>query len=201
MYLTAEIKSYLPLICSLDIFRKIFNKDRIKICHAGPTLTRKDLGLPESWKTIEDWLNDSRDVPMPGKVSPPVATLKNPDIPELPRYDCRLPAEFWKSFPSNYPDSMRIGGVKIDRLKLLVRRCWSRWTLPEKHIAKKAVARLKGELPVRLKKDMPFLLEKNAKSAIEHGRAMTDVLGTWLKKGFVAGPFDRPHMRVSEETL
>jgi hypothetical protein len=60
------------------------------------------------------------------------------------------------------------------------------------HIAKKAVARLKGELPVRLKKDLPFLLEKNAKSAIEHGRAMTDVLATWLKKGFVAGLFDRP---------
>ncbi len=75
---------------------------------------REDLGLPDGWNTIEDWLNDSRDVPPPGKVSLPVVTLKNPDIPEFPRYDCRPPAEFWKCFPSNYPESLRIGGVKID---------------------------------------------------------------------------------------
>jgi hypothetical protein len=40
----------------------------------------------------------------------------------------------------------------------------------------------------------PGLLEKNAPSAIEHGEYMTDVLATWIKKGFVAGPFDEPPM-------
>jgi hypothetical protein len=40
--------------------------------------------------------------------------------------------------------------------------------------------------------ELPPPIEKNAKSAIENGAAMTDVLATWLKKGFVAGPFDFP---------
>ncbi len=34
------------------------------------------------------------------------------------------------------------------------------------------------------------LFEKNAPSAIENGEFMTDVLAGWVKKGFVAGPFD-----------
>jgi hypothetical protein len=57
---------------------------------------------------------------------------------------------------------------------------------------RKAVARLKGFLPVKLNKSLPEIKEKNAKSALENGEAMTDVLATWLKKEFVAGPFDLP---------
>jgi hypothetical protein len=82
--------------------------------------------------------------------------------------------------------------VKIENLESLIKQCQSSWTLPEKHLASKAVQKLKGELPVKLSKLLPALNEKNAKSAIENGQAMTDVLATWLKKGFVAGPFERP---------
>ncbi len=74
----------------------------------------------------------------------------------------------------------------------MIKQCQNSWTLPEKHLAAKAVRKLKGELPVKLLKVLPALNEKNAKSAIENGRAMTDVLATWLKKGFVVGPFERP---------
>jgi hypothetical protein len=41
---------------------------------------------------------------------------------------------------------------------------------------------------------LPGLIEKNAPSAIENGKFMTDVLVTWVKKGFVAGPFVVPPM-------
>jgi hypothetical protein len=34
--------------------------------------------------------------------------------------------------------------------------------------------------------------EKNAKTALENGREMTDVLATWIKKKYVAGPFEEP---------
>jgi hypothetical protein len=80
----------------------------------------------------------------------------------------------------------------VERLESLIARCKNAWTLSEKHIAKIAVARLKGELPVKLIKPLPTLREKNAPSAIENGTAMTDVLATWLKKGFVAGSFKQP---------
>jgi hypothetical protein len=62
----------------------------------------------------------------------------------------------------------------------------------EKYKAQKAIDSLSGNRPVKLIKELPPLKEKNAKSAVENGAAMTDVLATWLKKGFVAGPFGSP---------
>jgi hypothetical protein len=38
------------------------------------------LGLPAAWEEIEDWLNDSRDVPESVEICPPVFELKNPEI-------------------------------------------------------------------------------------------------------------------------
>jgi hypothetical protein len=36
------------------------------------------------------------------------------------------------------------------------------------------------------------MVERNAPPAVKNGKFMTDLLGTWVKKGFVAGPFDDP---------
>jgi hypothetical protein len=47
------------------------------------------------------------------------------------------------------------------------------------------VERLKGKLLVKLKKDLAPMREKNAKTALENGREMTDVLATWIKKKYV----------------
>jgi hypothetical protein len=42
------------------------------------------------------------------------------------------------------------------------------------------------------KNALPCVTVKNAKSACEHGRYMTDNVASWVKAGFVAGPFDTP---------
>ena len=34
----------------------------------------------------------------------------------------------------------------------------------------------------------------NTKSPVENGELLTDTIATWIKKGFVAGPFDSPPM-------
>jgi hypothetical protein len=54
------------------------------------------------------------------------------------------------------------------------------------------VRNLKGEKEANLIDHLPPIREKKAKTATDNGIAMTDVLATWLKKGFVAGPFDSP---------
>ncbi len=77
-------------------------------------------------------------------------------------------------------------------MEKLISKCWGVWTVAQKRVAEKAVKRLKGKAPVSLKFILPPLSEKNAKTALDNGRAMTDVLATWIKKRFVAGPFDRP---------
>jgi hypothetical protein len=123
--------------------------------------------LPEDWEVIEDWINNTRDVPKSKLLPPPELTLKNPEIPLLGRYHCKPPDKFWRSFPSNFPESARKGGVKIETFESLIKQCQSSWTLPEKHLAAKAVRKLKGELPVKLLKVLPALNEKNTKSAIK----------------------------------
>jgi hypothetical protein len=62
-------------------------------------------------------------------------------------------------------------------------------------MAEKAVAFFEAKIPALLTRDLPGLIEKNAPSAIENGEYMTDVLATWVKKGFVAGPFQKLPMK------
>jgi hypothetical protein len=159
---------------------------------AGTPLTRKDLGLPDRWDLIADWIDDSRDIAKSVKIPNPEATCKNPDVPVLSDYSRKAPDSFWKTFPSNYPETFRQGGVNVKRLKSLAKTCETSWTLAERHVARKAIRKLEGKDPVVLTRALPEMFEKNAKSAIENRKAMTDVLATWLKKGFVAGPFDEP---------
>jgi hypothetical protein len=73
-----------------------------------------------------------------------------------------------------------------------VAKCYENWTLPQKRVARRAVEFLEGKKPASLIRHLPGLREKNASSAIENGKFMTDVQVTWVKKGFVAGPFDAP---------
>jgi hypothetical protein len=83
-------------------------------------------------------------------------------------------------------------GRKDSRIRKVIDFCKKDWTLSEKNTAAKAVRNLKGEKEVDLIGRLPPTREKNAKTATDNGIAMTDVLATWLKKGFVAGPFDSP---------
>jgi hypothetical protein len=38
----------------------------------------------------------------------------------------------------------------------------------------------------------PLLSKKNSKAAFNLGQDVTDSIASWIKKGFVAGPFDSP---------
>jgi hypothetical protein len=125
---------------------------------------------------------------------------KNPSIPLLNCYQSPPDASFWESFPSHFPSGLK-QTVNIANLKGYMSKCWVDWTLPQKRTAEKAVAFLEAKIPAPLTKDLPGLIEKNAPSAIENGEYMTDVLATWVKKGFVAGPFRKPPMEGSEGTL
>jgi hypothetical protein len=150
-----------------------------KICADG-NLQRPDLGLPADWETVEEWLDNSRDVAKSAKIASPGATLKNPEIPSLPSYNIKPGNDFWEAFPTNYPEGPRRNGVNVKALEELIRVCEPNWLVSEKYASQKAVARLKGFLPVRFKKPSSGMKERNAKSALENGQAMTDVLATWV---------------------
>ena len=65
-------------------------------------------------------------------------------------------------------------------------------TITEKKRADKALSDLTNGAEAYQMSALPPMNSVNAKSAIENGELLTDTIATWVKKGFVAGPFDSP---------
>jgi hypothetical protein len=151
------------------------------ISPAGQPVVRRDLGLPESWSVIKEWIDDSRDVIFSEKKTREPWKKKNPNIPPLNGYRTPPQESFGDSFPAHYPTDLK-QTVKVDTLKKYIEKCWHDWTLPQKRTATKAVAFIEAKVPAPLKEILPGLIEKNAPSAFENGEYMTDVLATWVKK-------------------
>ena len=42
------------------------------------------------------------------------------------------------------------------------------------------------------KSELPPISTRNSKSSVVHGRLLIDTIASWIKKGFVAGPFVTP---------
>jgi hypothetical protein len=52
--------------------------------------------------------------------------------------------------------------------------------------------RLQGRDPIQLKKSLNSVKVKNAPSAFAKGPFITDAVASWIKKGYVVGPFEKP---------
>ena len=155
------------------------------------------LGLPDNWREVEGWIDSSRDVPSVGEPVLAKFGVKNPEIPELKEYTGRGNEDFWENFPGHFPvDICR--KVERDRLGRYVKKHWERWLLPQRKVAREALARLNGEIEVKFVRELGPLMEKNAKSAVENGRQITDAIVSWIKAGFVAGPFESPPFEIFE---
>ncbi len=46
---------------------------------SGTPVTRTDLGLPENWSWIENWLNDFEDIVQEREEENPLIKMKNPE--------------------------------------------------------------------------------------------------------------------------
>ena len=65
-------------------------------------------------------------------------------------------------------------------------------TASELKRAKKVISDLRFGASAYQKSPLPPVNTVNAKSAAENGQVLTDLIVTWIKKGFVAGPFVSP---------
>ena len=68
----------------------------------------------------------------------------------------------------------------------------SKLTLAEKARAARAASFLSQGAPSFQRTDLPQVFCHNDSSAFEHGEMLTDTLASWVKEGFLAGPFKEP---------
>jgi len=157
------------------------------------------MGLPPLWITVAAWL-------AAGTV--PVATTattnktwerKNAEIPILPVYNCNPEPEFWDSFPNSKDYFKKRSPVNYKMFRKYVNRCWVGWNRHERAVAKKALRNLRQGAFTRLNRELGAQKCRNAKSAEKFGAQMTDTLATWIKRGFVRGPFNEPPGKLFRE--
>ena len=149
------------------------------------------MGFPE-WLRVSDWLN--KDVtasypPAPAMMEP---EIKNLEVPELESYEVVPEESFWKSFPKReLPDKVTTR-VNVLALRRRISAVKNRMSRTELNRAKRVLRNLREGASAFQKSELPPISTKNSKSAAAHGRVLTDTIATWVKKGFVAGPFVTP---------
>ncbi len=148
-------------------------------------MERKALGLPKDWKTITAWLQLEEILPRTVKESGQSPARKYPDIPMLNSYLSVPPESFWKTIPCNLDGRSGKGKrrVKGKVLKKYMQKCWFKWTWGKRNVAKKALRRVQGKEPVGFTKELPGVEVRNARSAVQHGKWITDTLADWEPKG------------------
>ena len=155
--------------------------------------SRERLGFPE-WRKISAWLDSEISAVYPQPVTEELPELKNKEIPELACYDGFAEESFWEKFPKRELPvriETKVNVVAL-RKRILTEKC--RMARTEFIRAKKVLKNLQEGAEAFQKNPLPPLIAKNAKNTSTYGRHLTDTIATWVKKGFVAGPFDTPPM-------
>ena len=120
--------------------------------------------------------------------------LKNAEIPIIDSYEFGANSDFWNKFPKHELPVAASTRVNIGALKDRIEKVKDDMTGAEVRRANKVLQDLEEGAGAYQKSELPPLNSFNAKSAVENGALLTDTIATWVKKGFVAGPFDTPPM-------
>jgi len=152
------------------------------------TVTRRSLGLPEDWSTLEEWAKQ------PFNFGPPIQ-----DPPERTEnrfaginFRKKLPAEFWSQFQKNELPKKPSTKINAPQLKKEIEKVEHSWTIHQKEAAATALKNLSEGAPAHQKSDLPGAILRNAASAHTYGPEVTANLEKWLKEGYLAGPFTEP---------
>ena len=121
--------------------------------------------------------------------------IKNPEVMKLSSYEDAPPANFWDSFPSFDVPSEISQKIDVDALEDLVKSQEQFLTCYEISRAQTCCNNLRFGADSFQKSYLPPCTVKNAKNSIIFGEQITDTIASWIKKEFVAGPFDSPPLK------
>ena len=151
--------------------------------------------MPAEWGSVDSWLSPTP-CQWPKKTKITCEMVKKvPEIPPLDNYSKSAPDWFWEKFPKSDPEVLNRRKLNVKNLKKLIQKCWFDWTPAQRETAKRALRNADGGAHTKLKKSLGPLKAKNVRSAHKNGMWMTDVIASWVKKGFVAGPFTRAPLK------
>jgi hypothetical protein len=134
-------------------------------------------------------MDENANIPEPVPKPDMVNQLKCPEIPELESYRFPPPGGFWNDFPTQPLPTSPSTPIDIQRLQEIIELVEYKMTLGQKERAKTLLADLGRGVSVKFESVLPPIRDKNSPSVIAHGREFTDILASWIKKGYVAGPF------------
>jgi hypothetical protein len=118
--------------------------------------------------------------------------LKCPEIPALSTYRFPPPPNFWNRFPSQPLPTTPSTPINIQRLSSIVDSAHHKMTSGEQARAELLIHELTHGVSVPFSTSLHALREKNSASVIHYGHEFTDILASWVKGGYVAGPFVVP---------
>jgi len=118
--------------------------------------------------------------------------LANPEIAKLENYGTKIPEEFWDKFQKREIPSKPETRIKTDTLEEKIMGTKEKLLPHQFERAKKALSFLKYGAPSFQKTPLPSCCVKNTQDTSQFGEDVADTIATWLKKGYVSGPFKEP---------
>ena len=142
------------------------------------------MGFPD-WETVESWIDGEENVIFPEEEKEKEIALKNPGIPKLDNYEDLPEDGFWKYFPKREMPEYAETKIDVGKLEECIEKVRGKMKETELKRALKVLADLRSGADAYQRKDLPPIKTQNAKSAFENGQLITDIIATWIEKGFV----------------
>ena len=117
---------------------------------------------------------------------------KCPEVMRLADYTVQPRPSFWDTFPEKDLPLSVVSKINHGALEKTVELIKDKLLPCQWARAQKVIEFLKNGAPSYQKGPLPACVVKNASATFKHGEIITDTVASWLKKGFVAGPFTTP---------
>ena len=118
--------------------------------------------------------------------------IKNPELPVLDSYNGVANESFWEKFPKKDLPLLAETKVNVTSLKKKILSAKNKMSRTEFNRAKRLLRNLQHGAESFQRSPLPPISTRNAASTSTYGQILTDTIATWVKKGFIAGPFDTP---------
>jgi hypothetical protein len=151
--------------------------------------------MPDIWSRVKGWLSFRG--PVGPKPLPVVGNIKTkcPEIPTLENYSGGAPQSYWKVFPSHPLGDQVYTPVDVKNLGKLLAEASPFLRQAQIRRGERVMTNLTVGAPSCQKKPpLPSVECKNAKNAVDNGKAVSDMIGFFVKSKYVAGPFMFPPM-------